>query len=98
MICSSVQRLINYGIENKLIDKADEIVVRNRYIDILGLTDWKDVEVSVGKISIDEILAPIVEYACKQRIIENTQNSKDLFDTKLMGVMTPMPREVIAEF
>lgn len=98
MICISTQRLINYGIENGLIDKADEIVVRNRYIDILGLTDWKDVEVSVEKISIDEILAPIVEYACKQHIIENTQNSKDLFDTKLMGVMTPMPREVIAEF
>lgn len=98
MICSSVQRLIDYGIENGLIDRIDEIVVRNKYMDILHLNDWKETSVFEGKAGIEEILAPIVEYACKQGIIENTQNSKDLFDTKLMEVLTPMPREMVAEF
>ena len=98
MICSSVQRLIDYGIENGLIDRIDEIVVRNKYMDILHLNDWKKTSVFEGKAGIEEILAPIVEYACKQGIIENTQNSKDLFDTKLMEVLTPMPREMVAEF
>ncbi len=98
MICGAVQTLINYGIKHHLITSADELVVRNELMDILCLTDWKDVAVSDQVETIDEILKPLVDYACKQGIITDTVNSRDLFDTKLMGVLTPMPREVIAEF
>ncbi|MFR1500938.1 MAG: hypothetical protein ACLSTI_03675 [Ruminococcus sp.] len=33
-----------------------------------------------------------------QRIIADTAASRDLFDTKLMGILTPMPHEMIAKF
>ena len=98
MICGAVQNLINYGIKHNLITGADELVVRNELMDILRLTDWKDVVVSDEPETIDEILELLVDYACKQGIITDTVNSRDLFDTKLMGVLTPMPHEVIAEF
>ena len=98
MICTAVQRLIDYGISTALITKDDEYVIRNGLMDVLGLTDWQEGEIS-GEISaIDDILAPIVEYACKQGIIPDTSSSRDLFDTKIMGLLTPMPREIIAEF
>lgn len=98
MICTAVQRLIDYGIRTALITKDDEYVVRNGLMDVLGLTDWQDGEIS-GEISaIDDILAPIVDYACEQGIIPDTSSSRDLFDTKIMGLLTPMPREIIAEF
>lgn len=98
MICTAVQRLIEYGIRTALITKDDEYVVRNGLMDVLGLTDWQDGEIS-GEISaIDDILAPIVDYACEQGIIPDTSSSRDLFDTKIMGLLTPMPREIIAEF
>ena len=98
MICGAIQNLIDYGIKYQLITDADEIVVRNQLMDILHLTDWRDGMIPEGGDSIDEILKPLVDYACKQGIIADTINSRDLFDTKLMGILTPMPREILAEF
>ena len=98
MICEAVQGLINYGIEKHLITSVDELVVRNEIMDILRLTDWKDVKLETCEQTIDEILETLVDYACKQGIIADTSNSRDLLDTKLMGCLTPMPREVVAEF
>ena len=98
MICEAVQGLINYGIEKHLITSVDELVVRNEIMDILRLTDWKDVKLGICEQTIDEILETLVDYACKQGIIADTSNSRDLLDTKLMGCLTPMPREVVAEF
>ena len=98
MICGAIQNLLDYGIKYKLITEDDVYVVRNEIMDVLHLTDWKESTSHADNDSIDEILAPIVDYACKQGIIANTSNSRDLFDTKLMGLLTPMPREVIAEF
>ena len=98
MICGAVQNLLNYGIKNQLITEDDVYVVRNAIMDALALTDWKDSASEPASDSIDDLLSPIVEYACKQGIIPNTANSRDLFDTKIMGLLTPMPREVIREF
>ena len=98
MICGAIQNLIDYGIKYHLITKADELVVRNELMDALRLTDWKDGVPAESGDTIDEILQPLVDYACKQGIIQDTVNSRDLFDTKLMGYLTPMPREIIAEF
>lgn len=98
MICGDIQNLINYGIKHHLIDDVDELVVRNSLMDALHLTDWKDGSPSESGESIDEILQTLIDYACKQGIITDTANSRDLYDTKLMGILTPMPREIIAEF
>lgn len=98
MICGAIQNLIDYGIKYRLITNADELVVRNELMDALRLTDWKDGVPAEKFGTIDEILQPLVDYACKQGIITDTVNSRDLFDTKLMGCLTPMPREIIAEF
>lgn len=102
MICENIQRLIDYSIKYKLIDKVDEIVVRNLLMDALHIHDWVDVstDVSVGdsETSIDNILKPLIDYACEHGVIEDTTASRDLFDTKLMGIVTPMQREIIRDF
>ena len=98
MICGAVQNLLNYGVKNKLITEDDVYVVRNEIMDALHLTDWKESASECTSDSIDDLLAPIVDYACKQGIIPNTANSRDLFDTRIMGLMTAMPREVIRKF
>ncbi|MGN0683177.1 MAG: galactose-1-phosphate uridylyltransferase, partial [Oscillospiraceae bacterium] len=67
-------------------------------MEVFRLTDWQESNAEYSDETIDEILAPLIEYACKNGIISNTSNSRDLFDTKLMGIITPMPREVTAEF
>ena len=98
MICEAVQNLINYGIRHNLITNDDVFLVRNLMMDALCLTDWKDSVIEDTSDNIEELLNPIVEYACKQGIIPNTTNSRDLFDTKIMGYLTMMPHEVIHTF
>ena len=98
MICEAVQKLLDYAKHNKLITEDDIYVVRNELMDALQLSDWTESETTYKGETIDEILEPIIDYACKQGIITDTINSRDLFDTKLMGLLTPMPREIIAEF
>ena len=44
MIYDVLQELINYGIKNNLIEKDDEIVVRNQLIDAIGLENWENPE------------------------------------------------------
>lgn len=98
MIYNSIQTLLNYSIKNKLITEDDVIVVRNSLIDALALGDWDENATGEEIDSIEAILAPIIDYACEKGIISDTTNSRDLFDTKIMGLLTAMPREVIAEF
>ena len=98
MICNSIQNLLNYGIKNNLITEDDVIVVRNAIMNALNLSDWDENAVAVDIDSIETILAPIIDYVCEKGIIADTTNSRDLFDTKIMGLLTAMPREVIAEF
>ena len=98
MICSAIQTLINYGIKNNLITEYDEIVVRNAIMNTLNIGEWDENAKSFELDSIETILAPIIDYACERGIIADTTNSRDLFDTKIMGLLTAMPREVIGEF
>ena len=98
MICEAVQRLIDYGVRTNLITTYDIYVVRNRLMEVLGLSEWEECSVDSTGVSVDDILAPLLEYAVAEGIIPDTQGSRDLFDTKLMGILMPMPREVISSF
>ena len=98
MICENVQKLIDYALANNLITRDDEYVVRNQLMEALKLTDWQECTGNYSGESIDDILAPLISYAVENGMIADTANSRDLFDTKLMGILTPMPREIIAEF
>ena len=96
MIYSAIQGLIDQSISNGIITQEDVFVVRNALIDILNLSDWKNTESMNG--SLEELLNKIVDYACKNNIIEDTPVQRDLLDTKIMGIFTPMPHEVIHNF
>ena len=96
MIYRAINGLIRHAIEAELITNDDIFVVRNQLMDILKLTDWNDKEPLTG--NIEELLEPLIDYAVKAGIIEDTAVQRDLFDTRVMGVFTPMPREVNATF
>lgn len=98
MIFEAIERLLDYGIKRNIITVEDTLYVRNRLIDTLGLTDWQDCSAEAGNMTVEEILSPIVEYAVEKGVIPDTTASRDLFDTRIMGQLMPMPREVIAKF
>lgn len=98
MIYDVLQELINYGIKNNLIEKDDEIVVRNQLIDAIGLENWENPKEISETRSVQAILDDIIEYSCKNGIIPETNASKDLFDTKIMGIFTPLPSSIRKKF
>ena len=98
MIHEAIERLIDYGIKKNIFTVCDIHFVRNRLIDLLRLSDVSGEPADSGDLTIDEILAPILEYAAQNGIIADTTASRDLFDTRIMGLLMPMPREVISEF
>src|SRR3712207_9184172 len=44
------------------------------------------------------ILDTLCDYAVEQGIIEDTAGNRELFDTKIMGKLTPSPSQVIDRF
>lgn len=98
MIYNAIENLLDYAIKRNLITVDDVHFVKNRLIDVIGLSDFEECCGDSANMSIDEILSPIVEYAVEKGIIADSQGSRDLFDTRIMGLLMPMPREVIADF
>lgn len=102
MICKAIQRLIRYAIRSGLITEDDEFVVRNLLMDALHVGDWTEASAedifSADSDSIDDILAPLIDHACANGVIADTTANRDLFDTRLMGILTPMPHEIIRDF
>ena len=70
MIYRAINGLIRHAIEADLITDDDIFVVRNQLMDILKLTDWNDKEPLTG--NIEELLEPLIDYAVKAEIIEDT--------------------------
>lgn len=99
-IFMEIKRLIRYGIKQGLIYKEDEIYIRNRILEILGLDDYEDIEAPEETlISPQPILDNILDYAYASGILaENTVTYRDLFDTKIMDCLLPRPSEVIKSF
>lgn len=98
MIFKAIQRLLDYSVKKNIITVDDTVFLRNRLMDTLGLMEWQECSSDSDDAGIDEILSPIIEYAIEKGIIADTSASRDLFDTRIMGLLMPMPREVIADF
>ena len=77
------EALLPNAIETELITNDDIFVVRNQLMDILKLTDWNDKEPLTG--NIEELLTPLIDYAVKAGIIEDTSVQRDLFDTRVIN-------------
>lgn len=97
MIHSYVNALILYGIDKKLIDEADRVYCTNGLICLLH-EDGADFDAPAANAPLCEILEKLCDIAVEKGIIPDTVTSRDLFDTALMGVITPRPSEVRRRF
>ena len=67
-------------------------------IDTLGLDEYVDSGKEFSDIDLEETLSELLDYAAQKGIIENSPVYRDLFDTKLMGLLTERPSSVIKKF
>ncbi len=97
MVQNALENLVNYGIEKQMIDGIDKIYVVNIMMDILKISEYAP-PVKMEKLPLEETLKILLDDAIKRGVIEDSIVYRDLLDTKLMGVMTPFPREVRVKF
>ncbi|KYG31800.1 UDP-glucose--hexose-1-phosphate uridylyltransferase [Alkalihalobacillus trypoxylicola] len=99
-IYEQIERLIQFGQKKGLLSKWDVDETRNRILAVLQLDDFQTQKVEDEELqSPVPILEQMLDWAVNQSLIEeNTVTYRDLFDTKIMGCMTPRQSEVIRHF
>ena len=99
MIYDSIKKLVTYAVEHYLIHPVDRTWATNRILEALHLDEYVEPETAFSDVDLEETLAELLDYAAANGLIEeNTTVYRDLFDTKLMGLLTPAPHEVIDTF
>ena len=77
----------------------DEIYTINQYLEVFRLDEYEDPDIEGEEIILPEILDRLTDAAYDRYIIKSDDIvTRDLFDTKLMGIVTPKPSQVIKEF
>ena len=96
MIHQYIADLTGYALQTGLIEAADFTWAVNSLLQVLGLDDWE--ECVPAERPLEEILTGILDWAEAQGRIDGGVTGRDLLDTKLMGVLTPRPSQVLAVF
>ena len=89
--------LVSYAMNRGLAEPVDHQVLINRLLDLLRLEDYTPSQEPQSE-ELEEILAGILDYAVEKGLCDGGITARDIFDTRLMGAITPMPREVIGTF
>ena len=111
-IYEAVRDLTAYALATELIAEEDVIYTVNSLIGALGIDDYPgDREEIIGEAAaldrnkiadgtlLEGILAVILDHASGKGMTDGASVvMRDLFDTKIMGILTPRPSEVIAKF
>ena len=99
MIEESIAKLVQYGMEQGLLQEEDRIYAINRILEILKLDDYQEQEQVPEHPDLEETLNELLDYAAEKGLMEhNSVVYRDLFDTKLMDCLMPRPSEVTAKF
>ncbi|MDD8053023.1 MAG: UDP-glucose--hexose-1-phosphate uridylyltransferase [Thermotogota bacterium] len=98
-VAKVVEGLVRYALERELIGPEELHFARNSLLGLLKLeTPWSESGPLSSK-PLTEYLEILLDYAREHSLIEgDTQTDKDLFDTRIMGLLTPSPKEVARRF
>ena len=100
-IFDNIRKLTAYGILTGLVPEEDKIYTINRLLELFQLQEIDDSEeeVCVSVEDLEGILAEMLDYAYEAGLMEeNSVVYRDLFDTKIMGMLVARPSEVIRTF
>ncbi|MCR5663689.1 MAG: UDP-glucose--hexose-1-phosphate uridylyltransferase [Oscillospiraceae bacterium] len=91
-----LEALLRYALDKELIREEDRAFAYNRLLEVMQL----DEAGGEGRVDVplEVLLDTLCGDACRRGLIDDNAVARDLFDTKLMGVLTPFPHEVIGRF
>jgi UDPglucose--hexose-1-phosphate uridylyltransferase len=99
-IYTSIERLMQYGLQKNLFHEIDKDYVRNQILRVLELEDYEQASAPEETEETPvRILKEILDWASGNgRLEENTVTHRDLLDTELMGCLAGRPSEVLRNF
>lgn len=92
-----ISELVSYGMVNGLIAEDDKVYVINRLLELFEKKEfvWSEETVRPVHMILEDMMARALELGIME---DDTVTTKDLFDTKIMGLITPMPSQIRARF
>lgn len=99
----NIFRLTEYGIRKNLIEEADRTYIINQFLMAYDVKEFsvsreEEEEIKKEEIELSQLLDALTDEAVSRGMIEGGITERDLFDTKLMGILTARPSEIIAKF
>ncbi len=95
----AVRALVSYGLKTSLIVPEESVYSANSIFDALNYEPSPDFSCEAGEdLPLEDILGYLLDYAVSKNLIDSGIASRDLFDTRLMGLITPRPGQVIDKF
>ena len=95
MIYKLIDELVAYGLKSQLVDPVDEVYVKNMLLELFKEDAYVVSDFAGEPRPVNEILEDLMAIAFEKGIMEDdTITMKDLFDTKIMGLLTPPPSTV----
>ena len=99
MINEAISKLVTYALRCGLVEECETMWAINTILDVLQLDSYTDPQKEWGDIALHEVLDTLLDDAYARGVLkENSVVYRDLFDTELMGRLTPRPAQVIREF
>jgi UDPglucose--hexose-1-phosphate uridylyltransferase len=99
MINTYITELVNYGIGKGLIDELDRICITNRLAELMEQDEYISPDTIPAERDLHLILEDMMDWAYAHGVMKSdTVAARDLFDTKIMGILTPPPSVVIGRF
>jgi len=97
MIDLSIEKLVNYALQKGLIEECDRVWAENALLGALHLDSFTRPE-NVEEAELEPVLAELIAYGVEHGLLDDSITEKDLFDSRLMGLLTPRPSDVIGRF
>ncbi len=98
-ICNRINSLTEYAIRCGLAVREDKRYLINRLLEALSLDTYEESGDVDPSEPLESILADICDYAGEKGMIDkDSVTERDLFDTRIMGILTPRPSEVTVRF
>lgn len=97
MVNVAIKQLVDYAIARGFIETTDEVYIRNQLLFVLKRDEYAEPNLIEDR-PLHEILDILTQDAVERGVCEDNLVSRELFDTALMGVLTPRPSQVQRHF
>ena len=99
MVDHAVSKLASYALQTGLIQPCERDWAVNTILDVLKLDNYTDPGQDWGEVELAPVLEELLDDAYARGVLtEDSVVYRDLFDTEIMGRLTPRPAQVVEKF